>query len=65
MTTLKGFDALRSLIVLAVALLATPPITGAEISGPAPDFILPARSGGQVALSELKGQVVMLNFWAT
>ena len=32
---------------------------------PAPDFSLPARDGGVVQLSELKGQVVMINFWAT
>jgi peroxiredoxin len=31
----------------------------------APDFSLPARDGGQVRLSELRGQVVMINFWAT
>ncbi len=31
----------------------------------APDFALPARDGGEVRLSELKGQVVMINFWAT
>jgi peroxiredoxin len=65
MTTLKGIGALRSLIVLAGAMLAALPSTAGEVSGRAPDFILPAKSGGQVALSELKGQVVMLNFWAT
>ena len=32
---------------------------------PAPDFALPARDGGEVRLSDLKGQVVMINFWAT
>ena len=31
----------------------------------APDFALPSRDGGEVRLSELKGQVVMINFWAT
>ncbi len=33
--------------------------------GPAPDFTLPARDGGSVQLSSLKGQVVMINVWAT
>ena len=32
---------------------------------PAPDFAQPSRDGGEVRLSELKGQVVMINFWAT
>jgi peroxiredoxin len=51
---------LRSLLALALlAVLAT----GARAA--APDFTLPARDGGQLRLSELKGQVVMINFWAT
>ena len=38
---------------------------GASTPQPAPDFALPARDGAEVRLSELKGQVVMINFWAT
>jgi peroxiredoxin len=34
-------------------------------SATAPDFTLPARDGGKLSLSALKGQVVMINFWAT
>lgn len=39
----------------------------ADTSTPAaaPDFRLPARDGGEVRLSDLRGQVVMINFWAT
>ncbi len=36
-----------------------------ELSGPAPDFTLVDRNGQQVSLSEFKGQVVLINFWAT
>ena len=36
-----------------------------EISGPAPDFTLKSRSGENIKLSELRGQVVMINFWAS
>jgi peroxiredoxin len=37
----------------------------AELSGQAPNFSLKSRSGDTVALADLKGDVVMINFWAT
>jgi peroxiredoxin len=37
----------------------------AGASAAAPDFTLPTRDGGRLSLDELKGQVVMINFWAT
>ncbi len=40
---------------------APAPVTGA----PAPDFALRDLSGQTVRLSSLKGQVVLINFWAT
>jgi peroxiredoxin len=36
-----------------------------DASGPAPAFTLNALSGQPGALSQYKGQVVMVNFWAT
>jgi cytochrome c biogenesis protein CcmG/thiol:disulfide interchange protein DsbE len=36
-----------------------------EVGKPAPDFQIVTFDGTKVALSELKGQVVVLNFWAT
>ncbi len=36
-----------------------------EAPRPAPDFTLEDGAGRKVTLSELKGQVVLLNFWAT
>ena len=48
----------------AAALLAGSPAHTAAPAA-APDFSLPARDGSAVRLSELRGQVVMINFWAT
>jgi len=39
--------------------------TVAEVGQPAPDFSLVDRKGKIWTLSELKGQVVFINFWAT
>ena len=50
--------------LIAAAVVAFPALAG-ELSGVAPDFTLDAREGGQVSLSELRGNVVMINFWAT
>ena len=59
---------MRSARILIPALLLALLGGTATATGPAPlapDFALPARDGGEVRLSELKGQVVMINFWAT
>jgi peroxiredoxin len=37
----------------------------ATVGKPAPDFTLVDRKGNSWTLSELKGQVVFINFWAT
>jgi cytochrome oxidase Cu insertion factor (SCO1/SenC/PrrC family) len=41
--------------------LPVAPIPGAR----APDFTLTDLNGDEVTLGELRGQVVLLNFWAT
>jgi peroxiredoxin len=51
---------------LAILLGAAPPAIAAVNPGaPAPAFTLAARDGGKLSLADLKGQVVMINFWAT
>ncbi len=42
-----------------------PDTRGAQVGKPAPDFTLVDRQGKTWTLSELKGQVVFVNFWAT
>ena len=36
-----------------------------EVGGPAPDFTLPGIEGRMVSLSDYRGKVVLVNFWAT
>jgi len=46
------------------ALIASAAFAGSTRT-PAPDFTLASRSGGKVELTQLRGQVVMINFWAS
>jgi thiol-disulfide isomerase/thioredoxin len=58
--TIKGmFKGLALAAVCVTAALA------ASSSGPAPAFQLSGRGGKTIDLSQFKGQVVMINFWAT
>jgi thiol-disulfide isomerase/thioredoxin len=62
MKSIPGFP----IAALAALLLATAgPAAAAEGAVAAPPFSLASRAGGQVSLADLKGQVVMINFWAS
>ena len=62
---LRGFGWIVSTIAAALA-LATPVAAGApQVGQHAPDFELTLIDGSKVRLADLKGQVVVLNFWAT
>lgn len=59
-------------ILAAVALLAgvlalqlTERNRGRPLSGPAPEFKLRLFDGSEIALADYRGQVVLLNFWAS
>lgn len=61
----NGSGFLRGLRVTALAAtLAVSSLVGASASL-APTFALPSRGGDTVTLDKLKGQVVMINFWAS
>src|SRR6187549_3843607 len=50
---------------LALAMVFALPVFATSSSGPAPAFQLTGRGGKAIDLSHFKGQVVMINFWAT
>jgi len=54
---------LRRIALAALLMLGT--AHAADGGGPAPAFTLAALNGETAALSQYKGQVVMVNFWAT
>ena len=51
-------------VVAALVALAWP-AAASDATQPAPAFTLASRAGGEVSLADLKGQVVMINFWAS
>jgi peroxiredoxin len=56
---------MRNVIAAIVAALALSLPALADSSGPAPPFTLAAKGGRDVSLAQYKGQVVMINFWAS
>jgi peroxiredoxin len=49
----------------ALIIVAASAAFAGDAGGPAPAFTLAALDGSQAALAQYKGQVVMVNFWAT
>ncbi len=58
-----GLVELGTVAILVMA--GTTPVSGGEANGLAPAFTLASLSGSQASLNQYKGQVVMVNFWAT
>lgn len=54
-------------LMLTGIMAVTAPVTGAaaELNSPAPDFTLKSLDGKNLKLSEMAGNVVLINFWAS
>ncbi len=55
---------IRHTLTAVLVLLATT-VTAGITRAPAPDFTLKSNSGENLRLSELRGEVVLINFWAS
>jgi peroxiredoxin len=55
---------LNLFVIAMLSLCLTGPVTAENIRS-APDFTLTDANGQSVTLSDLRGQVVMINFWAS
>ncbi|MCP4490863.1 MAG: TlpA family protein disulfide reductase [Gammaproteobacteria bacterium] len=55
----------KIILLLSGSLLLSYPAWSATVSGPAPNFTLKSLSGKNLKLSELAGNVVLINFWAS
>lgn len=61
---MKQFTAQMVTTLLIGALLIVP-VSAGGMSGTAPDFTLKSNSGKNLRLSEYRGEVVLINFWAS
>ena len=54
-----------ALLAIVLALQLTERNRGRPLSGPAPNFELTLFEGREIALADLRGQVTLVNFWAS
>jgi peroxiredoxin len=52
-------------LIIALLICLTPMASALTSSGPAANFTLKSSSGENIRLSEFRGQVVLINFWAS
>lgn len=55
----------KGLGAISFVFLAASGAQALELDGPAPDFTLKSNQNSNIRLGDLRGEVVMINFWAT
>ncbi len=65
MTTSRTFFSMRAVLGLLMLASASLANAVATVGAAAPDFTLRTLSGSNMRLQEQRGQVVLVNFWAT
>lgn len=64
----EALDALKNLFtagLLATALFISASVAAIEIGKPAPDFTLKSLTGKNLNLTEQRGKIIVINFWAS
>ena len=56
---------IRIAAIAAALSVSLPTLAGSSAAAPAPTFTLASRAGQDVSLAQYRGQVVMINFWAS
>ena len=56
---------IRFAAIAAALSVSLPALAGSSAAAPAPTFTLASRAGQDVSLAQYKGNVVMINFWAS